>query len=429
MADQGQALSAAAREAIESQTIGGVFSPQSGQRITNVLRELEERGRQGLATPGLITSEEVAPFLGQGGLQDVSPLDVSDISGLNARIQLANAFRRGAGDPLLGTLAPEPLGQRKVSDSIATRLAQGAFRLAPAFLPGLGPLAAGALTAGGTLGTGGTPTEAAIGGLLAGTGREFLGGAPTDSGLQPVGAEFGAGVDPLTGAGFDPFGGVSLADTSLRIPTEESFFAGFGGVPAGFGPQLDIPTEADFFGDTLGATAPISGEISPGIDTAGAGGIAEAVRGFGESGVPELLGLVGGFQDLEPVFPQPFPPIGQVSVPGIGDSTFSVLPDEIETPQEIKRPEALPIPSSLQGLSPLQQTTALATQGQLGGGLGAEGGNIFLNLLQRRLIDTSGEVSPFSDVTPIEQAFLQQGFGLRFDPNTKSLLESIAGRQ
>jgi hypothetical protein len=97
----------------------------------------------------------------------------------------------------------------------------------------------------------------------------------------------------------------------------------------------------------------------------------------------------------------------------------------------ISRQNEASLPSSLSqfsGLDPLQKATGIATEGLYGAGAGEEEKNYFLNLVNRRFVDDSGTMADYSTLRPIEQQFLTQGLGLRFDPNTRSLLESIAKR-
>lgn len=86
------------------------------------------------------------------------------------------------------------------------------------------------------------------------------------------------------------------------------------------------------------------------------------------------------------------------------------------------------MPSSLGdmgSLSPLQQSTGLATQGVYGGGLGPEEQNYFLNLENRKLVDQSGQTSSLSSLSPIEGSYLQK-LGLGGYGDTKSLLQAIS---
>lgn len=80
--------------------------------------------------------------------------------------------------------------------------------------------------------------------------------------------------------------------------------------------------------------------------------------------------------------------------------------------------------SSLSGLSPNQQASNLATQGTFGGGLAPEEESYYTNLLNRQLVDQSGNVSPISSLSPIENTYNQQlGFG--GNTNSNDLLKAL----
>jgi hypothetical protein len=100
----------------------------------------------------------------------------------------------------------------------------------------------------------------------------------------------------------------------------------------------------------------------------------------------------------------------------------------IQIPQEnldIGTPNAMSLPSSLAslgGLSDVQQTSQIATQGTEGaGGVSREGQDYFVNQLRRRLT-----TQPTSNLLPIEGSYLNR-LGVNFQPgNTRSILEGIA---
>jgi len=86
------------------------------------------------------------------------------------------------------------------------------------------------------------------------------------------------------------------------------------------------------------------------------------------------------------------------------------------------------IPASLQGmgaLNPTQQASNLATQGTYGSGLGPDENQYFLNLVNRQLIDESGNVGDASTLNPIQNSYLQR-LGLGGYSNSNNLLESIS---
>jgi len=87
-------------------------------------------------------------------------------------------------------------------------------------------------------------------------------------------------------------------------------------------------------------------------------------------------------------------------------------------------------PSSLggdfQGLNPEQKTSNLASRGVYGGGLGPQEQSYFLNLVNRQLVDNSGQTQDMNTLQPIEQSYLQQ-LGLGGKNNTSDLLQAISG--
>lgn len=86
------------------------------------------------------------------------------------------------------------------------------------------------------------------------------------------------------------------------------------------------------------------------------------------------------------------------------------------------------VPASLQGigsLNPLQQATNVANQGVYGGGLGPSEQSYFTNLVNRQLVDQSGQVNDISSLPSIESSYLQQ-LGLGGYSNSKDLLEALS---
>jgi hypothetical protein len=127
---------------------------------------------------------------------------------------------------------------------------------------------------------------------------------------------------------------------------------------------------------------------------------------FGEVAAP----LLGGMQPQEQSTPEPSGPQNAA----------------ITKPTEVGLPSTL---GSFNDLDPFQRETALATQGSFGGGLGKDEQSYFLNLLQRRLIDDQGGYGDMNSVSPVAKNYLESNMGLKFDGNTKGLLQAIANRQ
>lgn len=116
----------------------------------------------------------------------------------------------------------------------------------------------------------------------------------------------------------------------------------------------------------------------------------------------------------------------------------SVFPQEEEqsgekssapAPFVAKQQSKVDLPGSLTsygGLDEGQQSSNLATQGVYGGGLGGEEQSYFTNLINRKLVDESGNVDQdLSDVSPIESSYLSQ-IGLGGYQNSSSLLEALS---
>lgn len=102
-----------------------------------------------------------------------------------------------------------------------------------------------------------------------------------------------------------------------------------------------------------------------------------------------------------------------------GPQTASFSPsrqDEQQTPGSLQ---------GLGGLNQLQQATNVANQGVYGGGLGPSEQSYFTNLVNRQLVDPSGQVNDISSLQPIESSYLQQ-LGLGGYGNSKDLLEALS---
>lgn len=112
---------------------------------------------------------------------------------------------------------------------------------------------------------------------------------------------------------------------------------------------------------------------------------------------------------------------------GGGQAPAAAATEAAKQPYSPKRPGEMEKPTGLFGgaqLDPTQARTNLATQGLEGGGLPEDNRNYFLNLLQRDLVSPEGQVGSFSNVAPVEQAYLKN-LGYSFDNNSNSLLEAI----
>lgn len=119
------------------------------------------------------------------------------------------------------------------------------------------------------------------------------------------------------------------------------------------------------------------------------------------AGTPIATGEVGGYESFAPAV----------------ERLDTSRPDNMELPGSL---------SNLSGLSDIQRTSQIATQGVEGQGSSKEGQDYFYNQIRRRLTD---ENSTADEVIPIEQNYLQR-MGVAYQPgNVKSILEGIARKQ
>lgn len=179
---------------------------------------------------------------------------------------------------------------------------------------------------------------------------------------------------------------------------------------AGAGSYVGGQVAGNVFGSTLGTVGGTAFDSLPG----------GAISNFAQNAIPAGLANTS---------------IGSI----IGSSVGSDLASNSFAPKAAAAPGPTPFspqqeqqqtaPDSLNGgfasLTPDQQSTNLATQGVYGRGNGPEEQNYFENLLNRRLVDPSGQTQDMSNLKPIEQSYLQKlGFGGYGD--TSSLLEALS---
>lgn len=125
---------------------------------------------------------------------------------------------------------------------------------------------------------------------------------------------------------------------------------------------------------------------------------------------------------------------GSVSAPKYDKSgnlvtSGSILPNTEDTFKPTRETEsALPSNlSNLSGLTGAQQGSYLASQGVFGKGVGEKEQRYFENLLNRRLVDDSGNVGDFSGIAPVELQYAGQ-LGYRTD-NPSNFLRDVAKRR
>lgn len=97
-------------------------------------------------------------------------------------------------------------------------------------------------------------------------------------------------------------------------------------------------------------------------------------------------------------------------------------------PFQAKQADPSEIPGSLSGLStltPEQQSSNVANKGVFGGGNGPEEQAYFTNLINRRLVDQSGNVSDMNKLSPIDTSYLSQ-IGLGGYQDSNSLLKAMS---
>lgn len=240
-----------------------------------------------------------------------------------------------------------------------------------------------------------------VGGILGGPPGAALGGAIG-------GAVGGGGLKGALIGGATGYAGSAIGDSLSGTLSQGLGKVGSTSIGAALSPKNAIgpftlgdlgSTAANSIGNTVANTT-----ISSGIGKFAGNSIADSLASsFMSPKEPSQQ----GFSDSNPLTP---------SAPE--DQPFSPKQD----PQ-------LSLPGSLTGLSSLdpgQQSSNLATQGVYGGGLGPEEEAYFRNLINRRLVDQSGNVDQnMGDISPIENSYLSQmGFG-GYSSNT-SLLEQLS---
>jgi hypothetical protein len=182
------------------------------------------------------------------------------------------------------------------------------------------------------------------------------------------------------------------------------------GLASAGGSYLGSSLGGDVFGDALGGTVGSS-----------IGGAANVLPSFiADASLGSIAGGALGSSMGESLF------AGNSAIPDSGSAGPSAA-----KPFSAKQEDQVGLPGSLSqfgGLSPLQLGTNIATQGVYGGGQGPEESNYFTNMVNRRLVDETGNVdSDFSDIAPIEMSYLDQlGFGGNKTP--KDLLQALSGR-
>lgn len=245
-------------------------------------------------------------------------------------------------------------------------------------------------------------------------GGSFL-GSNIGSALAPAGQAEGGIGGGISGSG--AVGGLS-GDTLVGAPTGVSGLVGdgLGGTPSlagsgGIGSTLGSgagQSGGSIFGNGIGSLGTVGSNLNATLGPDIGGKIGSLI---GSSAAGTGIGsAVGGS-------------IGSQLAQGLAGPSPS--PDTSFHPSRMTASSLPPSLDALSGLSPGQQASNLATQGTFGGGLGPQEQSYYTNLLNRQLIDQSGNVQPLSSLSPIESTFNQQlGFG--GNNNSTDLLKALS---
>lgn len=224
--------------------------------------------------------------------------------------------------------------------------------------------------------------------------------------LPTIGAVLGSAILPGVGTSIG---------ASIGAGTGAAIGGGLGGLAAGQSPSQALMTAGgSYLGSGIGSAifpssigSALGSSVSSGLGSTATnailgssiGGTLGAAYGSGlGNGGESFLG--GGNMPNAPATIQPFKPTQQ---------------SQKELPSSL---------SAFGSLSPDQQSSNIATQGVYGGGNGPQEQEYFLNLVNRRLVDESGNTSEQNTLKPIEQSYLQR-LGLGGYGNTNNLLEAI----
>lgn len=229
--------------------------------------------------------------------------------------------------------------------------------------------------------------------------------------------------------------------------------AGFFGGPLGYGAATGIQNgfESARNGATFGDSAKFgatSGAISGAGSYAGGQLLGPTLNGLGstvgsESGAttPGFMGTPIGQSLGEPALSSGGGALastpGDVFASGAGATIGGSMagpsptaPVKPPAPWAPSRSGDMALPGSLSsyaGLSPQQQASNIATRGVYGQGNGPEENSYFTNLINRQLVDPSGNVTgDLSSINPVEGSYLNQ-IGLGGYNNPTDLLKKLQG--
>lgn len=231
--------------------------------------------------------------------------------------------------------------------------------------------------------------------------------------LPTIGAIIGTSILPGIGTGV----GAGLGETGKDLAEGQGLGAslkqgGLAGVGAYAGNAL-----GDTLGGTLGRTVGDIGVSNLPTGALGSYALNALPSSIANSSIGSIIGGSAGMNlasnAMEPKrSSQETSPLSSTNVTPFTPSQQ----DEQQTPASL---------TSLGSLTDAQKSSTLASQGVYGGGNGPEEQSYFTNLLNRRLVDSGGNTSDLSGVSPIEQSYLQK-LGISGYGNSKDLLEAIS---
>jgi hypothetical protein len=167
-------------------------------------------------------------------------------------------------------------------------------------------------------------------------------------------------------------------------------------------------------GDLLGTAIPgtVRGTLTAGLGDGIGGTLASGLGSLAGTSLASLAGgSIGGSLAESLTAPKPKAIAGNANIPA---------------PFKPTRAEAGKAPLNLGGLTEQQQASNIASGGVYGGGQGPDEQSYFLNLMNRRLVDESGNVdTDFRDIGGVENSYLAQ-LGLGNKKNPTDLLSAIS---
>lgn len=218
--------------------------------------------------------------------------------------------------------------------------------------------------------------------------------------LVPIALQFAGVPAPVTAAALN-YGNTGNVFDSLKAAG-----LAYAGSQVGNAVGGSLGTVGSAFGDGADVENTISSKLGNfvGSDTANTIGADIATTGIGKS-------------------------LGQFAGNSISNSLSAPTPSTPSTPAFTpSQADAAAVPASLSSLSTLtlpQQASNVATQGVYGGGNGPDEQSYFANLVNRQLVDKSGNVSDISTLDPIEKSYLSQ-LGLGQYSNSNDLLKAMS---